>query len=151
MRFLLIVGFIFVFFKDYAVEDVKKQNTSKKIYYDGGRHITFLDQKFNECQEALKAFQAQKKDLKSILKILGSTLGECRNFQMLFSYHIKNDKKNQNVQFMKLIAAQNLFEVYLIYQILGLDKDEEAKLFARTLELKLMKILPTFRPTVLKN
>lgn len=148
MRSLLAVGFVSIFFVNYAEIKIIPQ---KKAYYSAGRHLTFLDQKFTLCQETLKAFQLQKKDLKSTMKILGSILSDCRNFQILFIYHIKNEYNRQTVHFMKLTAAQNLFEAYIIYQMLGLEKDEKSKLFARTLELKLMDLLPSFRPKPVKN
>lgn len=142
MKTFLTFFFSVIILFQIGAEEIK----GSKSFYDPKRHITFLDQTFQKCKTTMADFQANKKGAKTTLKILGSSLGQCRNFQGLLSQHIKAGSKTESGRILKLMMAQNILESYLICHMLGFEGDEDSKLFAKTLELRLLKVLPQFRP-----
>ena len=112
--------------------------------YDEARHVTFLEQNFYQAKETVLSYQNKKIAEDVAIKHLGVLLGKCRNIQDLLTKVVRNPEKIHSKRFIKLLQAQSLFETYLTTEVLALDGDKESELFGRSLQLRLMKLLPSF-------
>jgi hypothetical protein len=118
---------------------------SSQSPYSAAKHATFLDQHFSMAQTTVRQFNLKKMSQKTALTRIGHLMGHCRNVQNLLNKSLEQLEKNQGLRTLKLMLAHNLLESYLIAATLAIDGDSEAELVTRSLELRLMKLLPSFK------
>lgn len=118
--------------------------------YDEAKHVTFLEQNLDKAKQTVLSYQNKKISESVAIQHLGILLGKCRNIQSLLTNAIQNPSRIHSKRFIKLLQAQSIFETYLTTEVLALDGDKESEFFGRSLQLRLMKLLPSFHTSPAK-
>ncbi len=145
MKQLIVLIAILSGFAVHAKQSEKTSPWLKIKSYKSSEHLTFMNKQLENIRVGLK--DLRNKNIKAVRMVerLARVLAGCRHYQYLESKSVVHGKAVSSKSTLKLMQAHNLFESYIIAQILALDGNKDQELLAKILESRLLKTLPEFR------